>query len=381
MRIALIGTRGVPARYGGFETCVEEVGSRLADRGHKVFVYCRNNGAERPSEYRGMTLVHLPAPRLKSAETLAHTALAAAHFARNPADVAILFNVGNAPLLPILRYSGSPVAVHVDGIEWQRSKWRGIGRRYFQLAERYAVRHADRLIADSRGMQEYYLETHRASTAYVAYGSPLIQEGSAELLRKSFGLEPGSFHLVVARMEPENNVHLIVEGYCDSSARLPLVVVGDTPYTKPYLQKIRLRADSRVLFLGSVWHQDTLNQLYRHCLLYIHGHSVGGTNPSLLRAAGAGAPVAAFNIGFNREVMLDNGMYFATPDDVRVLVEYAELDPFGCRARGMRGQEHVTTAYNWDRVADAYETLCLELLADGDETRPRHVIPALPSEK
>jgi glycosyltransferase involved in cell wall biosynthesis len=327
-----------------------------------------------------MTLVHLPALRVKSAETLTHTALAAAHLVRNSADVAIVFNVGNAPLVPVLRLSGCPVAVHVDGIEWQRSKWSGIGRRYFRMAERHAVRHADRLIADSRGMQQYYLQTHRASTAYIAYGAPMICEDAADLLT-TFGLEPGRFYLVVARMEPENNVHLIVEGYCASSARLPLIVVGDTPYAKAYQQRIRSRADSRVHFLGSVWCQQALNQLYRHCLLYLHGHSVGGTNPSMLRAAGAGAPVAAFDIDFNREVMLGDGVYFSTPEDVRFLVECAEMDPRRSKARGIRGQERVTKTYDWDRVADAYETLCLELANRDVEQELPPVIPVLPAQK
>ena len=381
MRIALIGTRGVPARYGGFETCVEEVGTRMAARRHEVTVYCRNNGAQPLGEYRGMRLVHLPALRVKSAETLTHTALAAAHLARNSTDVVLLFNVGNAPVLPLLRRLRYPVAVHVDGIEWQRSKWSGIGRRYFQMAERYAVTHANRLIADSRGMQQYYLQTHQASTIYIAYGAPLIQENAEDLLQP-FGLEAGNFHLVVARIEPENNVRLIVQGYCASSARLPLVVVGDTPYAKAYLQKIRSLADSRVHFLGSIWNQEALDQLYRHCLLYLHGHSVGGTNPSLLRAAGAGAPVAAFDISFNREVMSDDSEYFSTPEGVRAMIEVAEADPQSCRVRGIRGQERVTKAYDWDRVADAYEALCLELANEEIELRlvPSERAP-LPAQK
>jgi glycosyltransferase involved in cell wall biosynthesis len=371
MRIALIGTRGVPARYGGFETCVEEVGSRLANRGHKVVVYCRTQNDQWSSEYRGMKLVHLPAPRVKSVETLAHTTLAATHVAWKTADVAILFNVGNAPLASLLRLSGCPVAIHVDGIEWQRSKWNSLGRRYFRMAERFAVRHADKLIADSKGIQEYYLRTHHVRTTYLSYGAPLIQDDAADLLDVEYALEPGRYHLVVARIEPENNVHLIVNGYCASSAKLPLVVVGSTPYAKSYLAKIHSRADSRVMFLGGVWNQDALNQLYRHCLLYFHGHSVGGTNPSLLRAAGAGAPVAAFNVDFNREVMRDTGMYFSTSGDVRMLAEYAEMDPTGCRARGIRGQEHVTAAYDWDHVANDYESLCSELAAQGRPLKSR----------
>src|SRR3954452_2652979 len=174
MRIALVGTRGVPARYGGFETAVEEVGQRLAARGHSVVVYCRNDG-QTIDRHLGMELVNLPALRFKQTETLSHTALSIAHLAREPCDVAILFNAANAPLLPGLRLRGIPVAVHVDGLEWKRSKWSGAGRHYYQRAERGGDLSGDRLLTDAQAIRDYYRERHGADATFIAYGAPIVE--------------------------------------------------------------------------------------------------------------------------------------------------------------------------------------------------------------
>lgn len=254
MRIAMIGTRGVPARYGGFETCVEEVGSRLAAAGHEVTVYCRvGPGEPQPAEHLGMRLVHLPALRRKSLETLSHTALSVRHAKRERPDVAFLFNAGNAPLLPVLTRAGIPVATHVDGLEWKRAKWNGIGAVYYRRAESLAVRWSNCLIADSGGIQDYYLDRFGIETEYIAYGARILPDTEFERL-PALGLRPSQYHLVVARFEPENNVHLAVEGYLRSNAKYPLVVVGSAPYADAYRAKVEAIAagSERVRFLGSL---------------------------------------------------------------------------------------------------------------------------------
>lgn len=362
LRIALVGTRGVPARYGGFETCVEEVGARLVDRGHDVLVYCRGGDEdERPSSYRGMRLVHLPAVRRRSLETLSHTALSVAHQVRYPADAAIVFNAANAALLPVLRARRIPVATHVDGLEWKRAKWGGTGRRYYRTAESLAVRWSDALIADAAGIADYYTAEFGAPTEQIAYGAPLL-DGVGDAKLADLGLTPRGYHLVVARFEPENHVEVIVEGYRRSRATLPLVVVGSAPYADEYTARIQAAADDRVRLLGGVWDQDLLDQLYAGALQYLHGHSVGGTNPSLLRAIGASAPTTAFDVSFNREVLGPAGRWFTTPDDVRAAVEDSERDPAGAVARGALLRARAAD-YDWDTVAEAYEDLCRRLAA------------------
>lgn len=368
MRIALIGTRGVPARYGGFETCVAEVGKRLVKAGHDVVVYCRKVGGQpQPAEYEGMKLVHLPAVHTKSLETLSHTALSVAHVLRHPVDAAVVFNSANAPFLPLLRARGIPVATHVDGLEWKRAKWQGLGRAYYRLAESLAVRWSDALIADAQGIADYYDVEFGAPTELIAYGAPIIVDHRDEMLA-ALDLQPGQYHLVVARFEPENHVDVIVEGYRSSAAELPLVVVGSAPYADEHTARIHALGDERVRFTGGIWDQGLLDQLYANSRTYLHGHSVGGTNPSLLRAIGAGAATIAFDVNFNREVLAETGRYFSSAPEVRRELECAEADPDGTHRRGRRAQQ-VACRYDWDEVAPAYERLCEGLAGRAYPTR------------
>jgi glycosyltransferase involved in cell wall biosynthesis len=357
----MIGTRGVPARYGGFETCVEEVGSRLADRGHDVVVFCRRSSAPgtTPSEYRRMDLVWLPTVHSRTFETLAHTTISVLHRSLSDVDAALVFNAANAPLLPVIRARGIPVATHVDGLEWKRAKWGGIGRHYYRAAEALSVRWSNELIADAQGIADYYRNEFDASTSLISYGAPIIAKGLAPRLAE-LNLAPAEYHLVVARFEPENHVLEIVEGYSRSSAELPLVVVGSAPYSAAYTKAVTRVAGERVRFLGGVWDHELLDQLYAGALTYLHGHSVGGTNPSLLRAAGAGAYPIAFDVSFNHEVVGEFGEYFSSPSEVGAAVVKAELDRCQAVTAGLQLQGAIQR-YNWDDVAEDYEQLCARL--------------------
>jgi glycosyltransferase involved in cell wall biosynthesis len=362
LRIALVGTRGVPARYGGFETCVEEVGSRLAERGHEVVVYCRRLHSDRsdePDSYRGMTLIHHGAMKKRSLETMSHTALSVQHLVRHRTDAAVVFNAANAPFLPALRAARIPVATHVDGLEWKRDKWGAGGRRYYLMAERLAVRWSDALIADAVGIQAYYLDKFAKPTDLITYGAPILDHAGDDRLVE-LGLTSGGYHLVVARFEPENHVDRIVDGYTASSAELPLVVVGSAPYADAYTERVHSLADGRVTFLGGVWDQGLLDQLYANAFTYLHGHSVGGTNPSLLRALGASAPTIAYDVNFNKEVLGGAGRYFTDTAEVRVLVEESERDIEGTIELGAQARLRANK-YDWDEVTDRYEELCLRL--------------------
>lgn len=363
MSIALVGTRGVPARYGGFETAIEEVGRRLVDRGHEVVVYCRTpeGSTGTPHEYRGMKLVHLPAMRRRTLETLSHTGLSAAHLMAHRTDTAIVFNAANAPWLPLLRAASIPVATHVDGLEWQRAKWGPLGSRYYRACESMAVRWSDALIADAQGIADYYTQEFNAPTSLITYGAPLLQSDASDRLAE-LGLQAGGYHLVVARFEPENHVDVIVDGFVRSASRLPLVVVGSAPYSEEYTRKIHALADDRVRFVGGLWDQQQLDQLYAHAAVYWHGHSVGGTNPSLLRALGAGTAINAYDVGFNREVLRSAGSYFKTAGDIPSLVQAAESDRPALTERASRSLVEARR-YDWDLVTEDYERLCHELQA------------------
>lgn len=342
---------------------MEEVGSRLAARGHDVLVFCRPSpdGDDPPadSRYRGMGLVHLPTVRKRSLETLAHTALSVGHRSLVNVDAAVVFNAANGPLLPVIRARRIPVATHVDGLEWRRGKWGPAGQRYYRAAEALCVRWSDALIADAQGIADYYRDEFGAATTLISYGAPITAREPLPRLGE-LGLSPGQFHLIVARFEPENHVLEIVTGFVRSSAALPLIVVGSAPYAATYTQQVHAAADRRVRFLGGVWDSELLDQLYAGALTYLHGHSVGGTNPSLLRAAGAGTYPVAFDVNFNREVVGDLAEYFATPADVAAAIERVEAEPARAASYGRELQQAIRR-YNWADVADAYEALCERL--------------------
>ena len=366
VKIAMLGTRGVPALHGGFETAVEEIGARLVERGHDVTVYARNPD-QQLTDYRGMNVVNLPALRHRFTETLTHTAVSSAHAVlRNKPDVAMVFNAGNAPMLRPLIRAGVPTAVHLDGLESRREKWRGAGARYYRWAEKAATKWADAVVVDSQVIAEYVEQTYGRSTVFIPYGAEVIDPGTDRLAE--LDLVRRDFHLAVARMEPENHVLEAVAAYRHSEETRPLVVVGSAPYSRWYVDKVHEAAaeDSRIRFLGGVYDQQVLDQLYGNCRTYIHGHSVGGTNPSLLRAMGAGAPVLAFDCPFNREVTADQALFWSNAGDLTVLLdEVAEsadlMDTEHMQQRltelSEAGRARVDTDYRWDDVATHYERL------------------------
>jgi len=357
-RVALLGTRGIPARHGGFETAVEFIGPGLARRGWDVTVYCRNPG-QTLREYQGTRLVNLPALRMKSAETLSHTGLSAAHAMFSDIDVAIVFNSGNAPFVAPLRLRGVPVAVHVDGLEAQRAKWEGFGAKYYAWAERSSVKRANAIIADARAIADHVRARYGRESVYLPYGAPLVDPAAPRL--PEVGLTPQGYHLSVARFEPENHVLTIVRGYRRSAARLPLVVVGAASYSHEYATAVAdaARGDERIRLLGSVWDQELLDQLYAGSRSLLHGHSVGGTNPSLLRAMGAGARITAFDCVFNQEVTGGHALWFTDEDGVATAVEHDEATPDD---RGREARLRAQTAYVWEDVIDGYARLCEGLL-------------------
>jgi len=368
-----MGTRGVPASYGGFETAVEEIGKRLAARGYEITVYCRNPG-QTLTEYEGMQLVNLPAVRHRMAETLSHTSLSAARaIIKDKPDVALVLNAGNAPLIRPLKAAGIPVAVHLDGLESKREKWRGAGARYYRWAEKVAVKQGDDVIADAQAIADHVLVTYGRSCTVIPYGADVIDPGSDRL--GELDLIRRDYHLIVARLEPENHVLEAVHGYTISEETRPLLVVGSAPYSQWYIDRVReVAAESpSVRLLGAIYDRDLLDQLYANARTYIHGHSVGGTNPSLLRAMGAGAPVLAFDCEFNREVTAGQAFFWKDADSLATILDEVaegEIDEELARLSEV-GRERIAEHYQWDAVTDAYEAMLLGLNAGKRRTNRR----------
>lgn len=360
MRVALLGTRGIPARYGGFETFAEELSARLAARGHTVTVYTRSYLADPGlSEHRGARIRALPCLRLKALETLSHTFLSCLDVNRRRADVVLLCNAANAPLLPLLRCRGLPVAINVDGIERKRRKWGALGRRYYLLAERLAARWADVLVTDAAVISRYYRRMWRRDSVMIPYGGDLEPPtGSATLA--ALRLQPGGYLLYVSRFEPENNPDRVIEAYRKVPGELPLVMVGDAPYAPALSRRVRSLAarDRRVILAGARYGQPYRELLFA-AAAYIHATEVGGTHPALVEAMGAGRLVFYLDNAPNREVVRDTGVPFTfsgSADLASQLTRY--LSDTGAAERlGGAARERVRQCYRWDDVASAYESL------------------------
>ncbi len=371
MRIALLGTRGVPARYGGLEVAAEEIGRRLVERGHEVLVHGRPGGADGAdpgSHHLGMERVVVRAPRLGRADTVAHALAGAADLVRRSrsgrgVDAAVVLNAANAPVLPVLRAAGVPHAFVVDGLDGKRARWGAAGERYYRICERVAATSRAALVADSVGMQDYYRRRHGVTTVYVPHGATLVEDAPLHRLAE-VGLEPGGYHLVRSRIVPENQTDVLVRGYSRSAARLPLVVVGEpTRHEGVFGARVHAlaAADPRVRLLGPVWDEGLVDALYAGAASYLHGHLLGGTSPALLRAMGAGAPVVAADTVVTREVVGGAGRYVRDVRDVAAAVEQVEADPAAARARGLAGRDDAARRYRWDDVATAWEHLCARL--------------------
>jgi glycosyltransferase involved in cell wall biosynthesis len=355
VRIAFIGTRGVPASYSGFETAVEEIGARMAERGHDVVVFCRSEHyPERLESYRGMRLRYLPAIRQKHLETLSHTALAALRLPRRAAIVCM--GVGNAPVVRALEAAGRRTVFNVDGADWQRDKWGALASRYLRWCERLAATGRSTLIADAEAVERYYLETYRRSSELVAYGAdPPADHGSETLER--FGVAPGSYVLWVGRLVPENAAHDVLEGIRLACIDAPAVVVGDASYQEEYKGHLRAAAPPGVRFTGYQF-GSAYQQLTAHAALYVLGATVGGTHPVLVEQMAAGNCILARDTESNREVLGDAGRLWRTPEDLAAGLVELWGDAAGRRRLGQAAKTRAEALYSWERVTDRYLDLC-----------------------
>ncbi|MDD5009460.1 MAG: DUF1972 domain-containing protein [Syntrophorhabdaceae bacterium] len=359
MKIAIIGTRGIPAQYSGYDTLAEELALRLAnDHGVHVTVYCRSPYYEKkPTWVSNVECIYLPSGRAKGIESLFHTGLSVLHALTGSYDVIFVVDPGNALWCLLLKWFGKKIVIHTDGLGWKRRKWGRCARLYYKWAERISTLAATALVSDSPVMKGYYRDTYHAETVYIPYGAePTV--GMDETILGEVSVKPHHYLLVVARLEPENNTDLIIKEYVASKVSLPLVVVGDSPYGKDYLSRLHALANDRVYFTGRIFDQKRLNSLYKHAFLYIHGHEVGGTNPSLLRAMGLQTPPLVLNVPFNTIVTGGNGFTFEKEvDGLSTTLQRLVLEPAMVRETGMRAKEWADRHFTWQSVVAAYKEL------------------------
>ncbi len=351
MRVAFIGTRGVPATYSGFETCVEQVGSRMADRGQDVTVFCRSSHyRERPAAYRGMRLEYLPAIRQKHLETLSHTALSALRLPRDAAVVCM--GVGNAPVVRWLELSGRRAVFNVDGADWQRDKWGGLASRYLRSCERMAAHGRSIVLADAESVRRYYRDEYGRQSELVAYGADPPADAGTETLAK-FGLTAGEYLLSVGRLVPENGAHDYLRGATLAGIEAPPVVVGDAPYADEYKAALRAGAPANAVFTGYQF-GSAYQQLSAHAGVFVLAATVGGTHPVLIEQMAAGNAILARETESNREVLGEAGLFWATPEQLAELLRALWRDTDRRRELGAAARDRAERLYNWDAVTTRY---------------------------
>ena len=358
MNIAFLGTRGVPAKYGGFETCAEELGKRLVERGHTITVYCHANlYSEQRKTYKGMNLYYVPGFKIKSLETLSHTFYALKHARKKPFDLILLFNIANTPLLSFSKSMRKKTVLHADGLEWKRKKWNDLGRKYFRLSAWLTSKYNFALICDSLEIQRYYRNKYGRKSQFIAYGA--VPESSQDnSLLKKYGLEPNNYFLQITRFEPENNHLLSLQAFENIDTEKKLVFVGGAKYPTPYSEKLSNTTDPRVRFIGFIYDKNVLRELRCNAFAYIHGNEVGGTNPALLEAMAAGCFVVSRDVPYNREVLQSAGVYFhKSTEDLRNKLVWTLGHIQEKQNLAKKGKEIIVKTYNWESVVDSYENL------------------------
>ena len=353
MRIAILGTRGIPANYGGFETFAEEFSTRLVARGHEVTVYCRERYPH--PHYRGVRLQYLPTIRHKYFDTLAHTFVSTVHLLAHRVDVALYCNGANAIFTFSPRLLGIPVALNVDGIERKRKKWNRLAKSWYLVSEWLSTFCPSVVITDARTIQQYYLERHGKQTIFIAYGADVGRVDAMDTLR-DLGLEPEKYFLYVSRMEPENHPLEVRQAFETVSTSLKLALIGDAPYAHDYIRQIRDTRDPRVVMPGAIYGEG-YRQLGSHCFAYIHATEVGGTHPALIEAMGRGALVIYRNTPENAEVVGDAGIPFESHELAANIELALSMDQSARESLRLRALERVRERYSWEAVTDTYETL------------------------
>jgi glycosyltransferase involved in cell wall biosynthesis len=358
MRIALLGTRGIPANYGGFETFAEELSTRLAEHGHRVTVYCRERF--RQEEYLGVRLQYLPTIRHKYFDTLAHTFLSTLHLLWHRADVALYCNGANAVFTIFPRMLGIPVALNVDGIERKRKKWNRLAKAWYLVSEWLSTFLPTVMVTDALTIEAYYRERYGKQSTFIPYGAQVGGVVATTELSK-LGLEPRQYFLYVSRLEPENHPLEVREAFEQLQTTLKLALIGDAPYAREYIRKLRDTRDPRVVMPGAIYGEG-YRQLGSHCFAYIHATEVGGTHPALIEAMGRGAVTIYRNTPENAEVAGDAGIPFEPAELTAKLRLVLDMSHEECEALRLKAMERVRERYSWDAVTRQYEDL-LERIA------------------
>ncbi len=369
MKIAILGTRGIPSGYSGYEAFAEEVGRRMADLGHEVVIYAHSNMfREKISVYKGVRLVYMQSLKGKNTSQFSHSLISTLHLiTRERADVALFCNAANGPFGLLLKAGGIKSAINVDGLEWLRPKWSNLAKKYFKFGAYCSTRLFDQVVTDAKGMQEIYAKEFGCKSVDIAYGADIKYSQSPSLLDQ-FGIRPYDYFLIASRLVPDNNADLIVRAFLRSRSERKLVIAGGTAYKNPFEDHLRGIGDERVIFLGHIDSSEIIKELHCNAFAYVHGHQFGGTNPALLKSLAYGNCVLALDTVFNREVLADGkyGILFEkNEEDLAEKINFIEAHEDVAEKFRKSARTRIQENYTWEKITQQYLHL-FKLLLEKD---------------
>lgn len=362
--LRILGTRGVPAAHGGFETFAEHLSLYLVERGWHVIVYCQDGGSGSlaEDEWRGVERIHIPVPHDGPKGTIVFDWKSTMHAAQHR-DLCLTLGYNTAVFCSLLRLKGIPNAINMDGIEWSRAKWGPIAKTWFWLNDWAGCWLGNRLVADHPSIQRH-LETRvsGAKVTMIPYGADQVREADESVV-KSLGVRPHNYLTVIARPEPENSLLEIVEGFSAKLRGTDLVVLGNYQTTHPYHAAVMRAASSEVRFVGAIYDKTVVQALRFFSTAYVHGHQVGGTNPSLVEALGAGNPVIAHDNRFNRWVAGDGACYFSDAGSFAALLDKLLSNTSALQIQRAASIQRFEATFTWERILQQYESLLRGMLS------------------
>jgi len=361
MKIGIVGTRGIPAKYGGFETFAQELSPLLANKGHEVTVYCDKSELVCPlKSFKNVSLYYLPTTKTKNPLLYYFLSLRAA---LKREDIVLVAGTGGALFYFLNIFFRKKIITNTDGVESKRAKWSRFKKAFIKFTELLAVKYSSHLVADSKEITKYLIESYanlgnKLST--IEYGAYINNAFDKNIL-DNHGLRDNGYYLVVSRIEPENNIKMIVEGYKISDSTKPLIIVGNIA-SNDYAISMLNEQNKKIRFIGGIYNAKELSVIRHSAFAYIHGHSVGGTNPSLLEALGSSNISICHDNPFNREVTNNTQLYFSKPTDLKANIEYLEkLDEDSIKKMKQEAKERIEKYYTWKNIADKYSVLFLKV--------------------
>jgi len=357
MRIGIIGTRGIPNQYGGFEQFTEYIAPALVERGHEVFVYNSSLHPYAENSWRGVHLIkkNNPESKIGTSGQFIYDLNCILDSRKRKYDIILQLGYTSSSIWSFLFPKKSVLITNMDGLEWKRSKYSAPVKKFLEKAEKWAAVHSDKLIADSKGIQAYLLDKYKKKSEFIAYGASLFTDPDEKTLRP-FGLTQYEYNLLIARMEPENNVEMILIGHHQSKTENKLILIGN--YSNRYGTYLKNKYENeKIIFLGPLYDLRILNNLRFFSNLYFHGHSVGGTNPSLLEAMASQALIVAHNNIFNCSVLEKDAFYFSSSNEINLILE-KKIRKEDFDGYLDNNNKRIESLYSWNHITDQVEN-CL----------------------